>query len=98
MICLGDMPLIQTSTYTALMEAFGAADNPQGIVQPTFQGRRGQPVVFSKAYHDAILSHDEPEGCRGIVQDNLPHVQFVEINDPGIIQDIDDPETYMLLA
>jgi molybdenum cofactor cytidylyltransferase len=98
MICLGDMPLIQTETYAKLMKAFADTEDPDAIIQPLFQGRPGQPVIFSRAYRESILSHKEPEGCREIVKGNKSHVIRIEVNDPGVIQDIDDPETYMLLA
>ena len=98
MICLGDMPLILPATYSRLMDEFAQSKDPDCIVQPVFQGRPGQPVIFSKKYRAEILSHKEPEGCREIIRDNNSHLLRVEVNDPGIIQDIDDPETYMLLA
>ncbi len=96
MICLGDMPLIQTREYNLLLEAFGEEyrKNPETIILAEFQGRRGQPVTFSAHYQQAILDHREMNGCKTIIENNEGNVFTVEMPGDNICRDIDTPAEY----
>ncbi len=96
MICLGDMPLIQKAEYNLLIEAFGKAyrNSPQTIILAESQGRRGQPVTFSTHYREAILNHQEMNGCKGIIEDNYGNVTTVEMAGDSILCDIDTIADY----
>ena len=94
MICLGDQPTITTNTYNLLMGAFRDIEGNRGIVLPFYEGRKGNPVIFSNSYRDAILTHPEPEGCKELVQANKQHVVKVEVEDAGVLLDIDTREDY----
>jgi molybdenum cofactor cytidylyltransferase len=96
MICLSDMPLITPEQYRLLMAAFKAhkQTNKYTIVQPVFRGARGNPVIFSAEYRDAILQLDYPEGCRPIVQANREQVVDVEMPNDAVLRDADTPEAY----
>lgn len=93
MICLGDMPLIRTETYRQLQEAFASRTGPT-IFPVRYDGRRGNPVVFDRAYHDEILRLTGDEGARSILLRHAEEVQEVDVTDPGIHQDIDTHSTY----
>ncbi|PFH09126.1 molybdenum cofactor cytidylyltransferase [Collimonas sp. PA-H2] len=83
-IALADMPYVETSTIQALAAALrGGAD----IVAPVFQGRRGNPVGFSRAHLSRLLALRGDQGARSLLQ-SFPVVE-VALDDPGIHQDID---------
>ena len=92
MICLGDQPNIQTSTYDQLIKAFNAHENK--IVLPFFEGRKGNPSIFPSQFRGDILQHKDPEGCRAIIQGNKSKIYKVEVSDPGVLMDIDTPQDY----
>lgn len=96
MICLGDQPLIRTDQYNYLMKVFEEKfqEDPKVIVVPTYKKSKGNPVILSSTYREAILKHQEPEGCKGIVQNNLEHVFLVETSNSAILADIDTPEDF----
>lgn len=96
MICLGDMPLIQTMEYNLLLAAFEKEyhQNPQTIILAEFQGRRGQPVTFSAHYRQAILDHEKMNGCKEIIEDNYENVFTVEMPGESIFRDIDTTTDY----
>ncbi len=96
MICLGDQPFITTLEYDAIITAFEGAyvQDPKTLALPHFEGKRGNPTIFSKAYRKEILAHKEPEGCREIVSRNSGHWLQVEMNSPSILVDIDTMEDY----
>ncbi len=99
MICLSDMPLISAEEYTYLAHQFADfyKKDKRAIVQPTYQGQRGNPTIFSKKYKDNILHLDYMEGCKPIVQANQNHVYLVEMPTPSVLRDADTPEAYAQL-
>jgi molybdenum cofactor cytidylyltransferase len=86
LIALGDMPRLRQSTIKALSDAVagGAA-----IAAPVSGGRRGNPVAFGAACLPELLALRGEEGARRILK--LHPVTEVEVDDPGIFQDIDQP-------
>ncbi|MEL6824306.1 MAG: nucleotidyltransferase family protein [Calditrichota bacterium] len=96
MICQADMPDILTSTYNKLYDRFFKLDSGQQILLPAFKKKRGNPVLFGRSYRQEILRHTEPEGCRALVKKNSSRVSIVEVDDPGILRDIDTPKEFQL--
>ncbi len=86
-IALADMPYVQPTTMRALVEALqGGAQ----IAAPTYCGRRGNPVAFSRAHLANLLSLRGDEGARRWLK--VFSVAAIATDDPGIVQDIDSPE------
>jgi CTP:molybdopterin cytidylyltransferase MocA len=97
MICLSDMPFITPSDYQFLAEKFGeiVEKDPKAIVQPTFEGKRGNPTIFSNVYKHDILNLTYMEGCKPIVQANAAHVYAVEMPTDAVLRDIDTEAAYV---
>lgn len=100
MICLSDMPLIPAGTYGLLAEVFleRVRSEPRLIVQPVFESRPGNPVIFSAAYKEDILSLDFPEGCKPLVRSNKQFVRQVEVETDAILRDIDTEEAFRFIS
>jgi len=96
MICLGDMPLIDTTELNEIITAFQTAltNNLKTIIVPLYNKKRGNPVIFSSSYHDEILAHDEVNGCRGIVKRNSKEVIQLEMSSNHILVDVDTLDEY----
>lgn len=86
LVALGDMPFVDPATLRALA---GAIEEGAGIAAPLFDGRRGNPVAFGEAHRDALLALDGDQGARRLLKD-MP-VTLLEVDDPGILRDIDSP-------
>ena len=87
LVCLGDMPRIGADTLAALAATSTGVD---GIAVPTFDGRRGNPVVWGRAHFAALAALTGDTGGRRLL-DALP-VASVAVDDPGILADIDTPD------
>ncbi len=100
MICLSDLPLIEPEELNRLIAAFeqAARDEERPIVVPTFESRRGNPVLFSAFYKPALLEHKELMGCKEIVQQNPHHVLEVAMATDHVLRDIDTMEAYRRLV
>lgn len=96
MICLGDMVLITPDEYVLIKTAFEQqySRDIQCILLPEYQEQKGNPVVFSSAYRDAILLHPEEDGCRSLVRSHPEHHCHVPMPTSHILQDIDSPDDY----
>ena len=96
MICLGDMPLINTEDYRFLMDSF-TNQNEYSIQVPFYRGQKGNPVIFGQKHFQEILNHNEMNGCSGVVQRNSSSVCRIEVSSDRFIQDIDTPNDYQRL-
>jgi len=100
MICLSDLPLIEPEELNRLIAAFeqAARDDERPIVVPTFESRRGNPVLFSAFYKPELLDHKELMGCKEIVKQNPQHVLEVAMATDHVLRDIDTMEAYQRLV
>jgi molybdenum cofactor cytidylyltransferase len=85
-IALGDMPHVQPSTIQSLKAAL---ERGAGIAAPMYRGQRGNPVGFSRDYLPQLLALEGDQGARGILK-HAP-VTELEVDDSGILQDVDTP-------
>jgi molybdenum cofactor cytidylyltransferase len=85
-----DMPLIRAATIATLVDAFNASALP--IARATYRGQHGHPVIFGRAAFDTVRLADPAQGARAVVR-ALP-VLDVEVNDAGVVRDIDTPGEY----
>ena len=58
-ICLGDMPQLNTECYSSMVEAYMAtySRNAKAIMSPVVNGVRGNPVIFSGAHKKEIMEN-----------------------------------------
>jgi molybdenum cofactor cytidylyltransferase len=87
-IALADMPYIRCDTLHRVVQGLrtGAA-----IVAPYYAGRRGHPVAFGRGLLGGLLNLEGDVGARQLVQRQLDKVYRLEVDDPGILQDVDTP-------
>jgi molybdenum cofactor cytidylyltransferase len=83
-IALADMPHVQPATISALIDAIKSGAD---IAAPTYMGRRGNPVAFSRTHLPDLLRLGGDEGARSLLK-AFP-VSEVAVDDAGIRQDID---------
>ncbi|HYG56890.1 MAG TPA: nucleotidyltransferase family protein [Symbiobacteriaceae bacterium] len=91
-VALGDMPLVPPSAYAALMEVYRG--QPERIYIPTYEGRRGHPVLFPMSLAPQAPAEVSDAGLRGVIQANGARVVEVPVPYPGVCIDVDTPEEY----
>ena len=89
-ISLGDMPSINYETYNLLIKS---KENKKAII-PMFKGQKGNPVLFPKSFEEKLSSIQGDYGAKKILEINKREVLNLEINDPGIIKDLDIPKDF----
>jgi len=61
---------------------------------PRHQGRRGHPIWFSRELIAEFLGLQDLGAAREIVRCHAAQTEFLDVDDPGILADIDDPAAY----
>ncbi|WP_407048613.1 NTP transferase domain-containing protein [Methyloraptor flagellatus] len=89
-VCLGDMPAIESATIDKLIEAY-APERGQLIVVPTHGGKRGNPVVIARRFFDDLARVEGDIGARQVIQGYPEAVVEVEIG-AAVALDLDTPE------
>jgi molybdenum cofactor cytidylyltransferase len=85
-VALGDMPRVQPSTIVALAQRLAAGAR---IVVPIWDGQRGHPVGFAASLREELLALSGDSGARALLQRHAADVEWIPVNDPGILQDVD---------
>ncbi|MFC3713419.1 NTP transferase domain-containing protein [Sphingoaurantiacus capsulatus] len=88
-VCLGDMPQVTPAVLTALA---APAREPQAIVVPTVDGKRGNPVLWPRAHFARLAALDGDVGGKVLLAELADQVIEVEVGTDAILADIDTPE------
>jgi molybdenum cofactor cytidylyltransferase len=94
LVCLGDMPRLAAHHLDAVIAAHGGGD---AIVVPTFDKKRGNPVLWPRRYFAEIAALSGDVGARALIDRYAEHVAFLPIDDPAILIDVDTPEALAAL-
>ncbi|CAB3789159.1 nucleotidyltransferase family protein [Paraburkholderia fynbosensis] len=86
-VALADMPRIATSTIETVAITL---DKGASLVAPFYQGQRGHPVGFGIEHREALLALNGDTGAKSLLMSQ--RVTKVEVDDPGILRDVDTPE------
>ena len=92
LVCLGDMPFIETSTYRRIADNITA----DSIVTPTFNSKMGNPAAFGKNFFTDLGALTGDTGGRKLTSIYPQAVRELQVSDPGILQDIDTLEELAL--
>ncbi len=90
-ICLGDMPLISADLIDRLIETF-APDRGSLIAVPVSDGRRGNPVLWSRRFFNELMTLDGDIGARHLIAKHGEAVAEVPVEGRGAFLDIDTPQ------
>lgn len=91
MVCLGDMPLIDARLIDKLIGAF-SPERGSLIVVPTCDGRRGNPVLWSRRFFGELMGLSGDIGGRHLVDHHSEAVVEVPVDGDGAFLDIDTPQ------
>ena len=92
---LADMPLLQTVTIHQLIEHYRSSDR---IVVPCHRGHDGHPVLFPARYGAALEALEGDRGARPLLQAHGADIERVEVDDRGVLLDIDTAEDLVRLG
>jgi molybdenum cofactor cytidylyltransferase len=92
LIVLADQPFILPETLNRIVDRHRRS-NAQ-IVIPLYKGFRGNPVLLDRSVFPEVMALDGDMGCRAIFGSHLEGIVKVEVEDVGILLDIDNKDDY----
>lgn len=87
-----DVPLVTAATVRRLVDAFAAEPGPLWL--PFHRGVAGHPVLVGRELFGDVLHTPLEEGMRSLIMQHALQVREVEVDDGGVLIDIDTPEEY----
>lgn len=86
-VLLGDMPWVQDNTVERLKQKANAST----IVRPIHQGQVGHPVFFGHAFWKELSALSGDDGAKSVVRRHREACAFVDVDDVGVLKDVDRP-------
>jgi molybdenum cofactor cytidylyltransferase len=92
-VCLGDMPQVDAGLIDRLIAAF---DPERGalVVMPTFEGKRGNPVLWSRRFFPDLMAIEGDVGARHLIGRYGEAVVEVPLASKAALVDVDTPEAF----
>ncbi|MBM3486930.1 MAG: 4-diphosphocytidyl-2C-methyl-D-erythritol kinase [Alphaproteobacteria bacterium] len=90
-VVLGDMPDVQAAHIDKLIAAYDPVEG-RAICVPTFNGKRGNPVLWDRRFFRAMGEVAGDVGARHLIGESADLVCEVPVSDPGVLIDLDTPE------
>lgn len=90
-----DCPTVDEVTLAIVTSRFRKSDAP--FVIPQFNGKRGHPVCARGSMIAEFLALPPTAETREVVNRHESEIEYVEVPDAGVLADIDDLATYLLL-
>ncbi len=94
LFALGDQPHVSAQVYKKIREKF--SHNLPLVTCPVYRGRRGNPVLFDRRTWPELMEQSGDRGGREVINNLKPEqVDFVEVETPAVLWDIDSPDDYL---
>jgi molybdenum cofactor cytidylyltransferase len=90
-VCLGDMPQVDAVLIDRLIGAFDPAKGAL-VVVPTIDGKRGNPVVWSRRFFGDLMTVEGDVGARYLIGRYPEAVAEVPLTGNAAFTDVDTPE------
>jgi len=92
LVMLADQPMVGPESINCLLEEYWQGGGE--LIAPTYQGRRGNPVLIGRHYFAELLALPRGEAPRTLLRAHDGAVNLVPVDSPGILHDMDTPGQY----
>ena len=90
LIVLGDQPRLKREIVQRVVEAAG----PERLIVPSYQLRRGHPILIPRSLWASILALPPHATLREVIRANADRIHYVNVDDDSVLRDIDTPDDY----
>jgi molybdenum cofactor cytidylyltransferase len=91
-LALVDQPHLGRGPTRQLLAAFGRTH--KGLVIPTYQGKRGHPIVLASRYRQEVLALGPHQGLHLVTRGHPDDTLEVPMDSDAILRDMDYQEEY----
>jgi CTP:molybdopterin cytidylyltransferase MocA len=93
-----DSPAVAPETVELLATAFQSRASETLLVIPRYQCRKGHPVFAARSIANELLSLPPTAQAREVIRGHADRTLFVDVDDAGVLTDVDDPAAYRELT
>jgi molybdenum cofactor cytidylyltransferase len=93
LIIPGDHPRLRRD----IVQQVSAAYEPGAIVIPSYQLKRGHPLLIDRVWWNELLALPETASLRDFIRAHEQHIRYVVVDTDSVLQDLDTPEEYQSL-
>jgi molybdenum cofactor cytidylyltransferase len=93
LIVLGDQPRLQRDIVQRIIEAYV----PDRLVIPSYQMKRGHPILIPRSLWPHVLSVPKDSTLRDVIRAHADRIDYVEAENDSVLRDMDTPEDYQKL-
>lgn len=87
-----DHPHLESATLATLSATFAAERTP--VTVPTYRGEHGHPVCIARSLVNELLALPLDAKASDVIHRYVPQTVYVEVPDPAVVTDVDDPAAY----
>jgi molybdenum cofactor cytidylyltransferase len=91
-----DLPSVRPETIAEVVRRREAASAPLAL--PVWQGRHGHPLAIAPELIAEIGTLDPAVGLKQLRDRHAAATLWIEVDDPGAVEDVDTPEDYLELT
>jgi len=92
LIALADQPSIPPELIAHLIAVFD--ERCPGLLLPTFDGRRGHPLLIDARYREEIARLDPEAGLRELLQRHPDDLLHLPVDVEAVVRDMDTRQEY----
>lgn len=93
LVALADQPQLRRDVVERVAEAF-TASGEQAIVVPSYQLRRGHPIVLPRWVWPEVLGLEPGATLRAVINRHAGAIHYLLVDTPSVLADMDTPEQY----
>lgn len=92
LIVLADQPFIRPATFDQIIERYRTSDSE--ILIPFYRGTRGNPVLLNRSLFPEAMALEGDVGFRALFKCHAGGIGKVDVDDEGILLDLDEKGDY----
>jgi molybdenum cofactor cytidylyltransferase len=89
----GDHPRLRRDIIQRVIAAY----QPGALIIPSYQMKRGHPILIDRMWWDELLALPETASLRAFIRAHEGHIRYVVVDTDSVLQDVDTPEEYQSL-
>jgi molybdenum cofactor cytidylyltransferase len=90
LVMLADQPLVAPEIIDQLLQAYWQGFGE--LIAPSYQGRRGNPVLIGRPYFEELLSLPPEAAPRELLRRHPGELHLVSVESDAVLLDLDRPE------
>ncbi len=95
LVMLGDLPGVKSKHINKIIEEHLLANNRKSkITIPSFNGKKGNPVIWGRSFFPDLSNLEGDVGGRALFGQHPAAINLIDMDDEAVVTDTDTPEDF----